>query len=490
MANKILTEERIQQILSRGVKDMPQNPASQGYTKDQIREFYYKPEELILEAMSLIEDIIVGADGIDERLVSLKEKITGANGLEGKVETLETDNIQNKENIESLLSGEDVIVEDIGRIFEEQAVHKEEIKALEEKTKILNVDPTKSNNFLSEDGSYKPIRTCDCEPFVVDKELNENSTNVVENQAIAKAIKGKQDKLTAGKNIKIDENGVISAEGGSDSNVEANPTEEATEDLSKLKVGETVYSIPKEILQGTTAPTTETKGELGQFYTDTLTGASYKCTTVENSVYTWVEMVDKTQLDAKLDIPSEAGKNKCVVGFNASSKDVRVFTMGSYIEGKGHNGSIAVYHTNGCLRSPTPINNEDVATKGYVDNAMANAGGGGGLTAFKHAFSFTRTDEEGNFFYANGEFLSLQPTKQVTFSNEGVYIGMGDNGISIIGTPWINEDGGIYPLLNDDKAAQVAGNPCYAYFFSDASLELYGEVAEAINPYTVEIVEV
>lgn len=367
MANKILTEERKKQILSKGVKDMPQNPASQGYTKDQIRAFYYKPEEEMLEVMSQIEDSIVGKDGIDERVVSLEEKITGENGLEGKVGTLETDNDQNIKNIDVLI----------------------------EKTKILNVDSTKSNRFLSEDGTYKEIKECECVPIVVDKELNESSTNVVENQAIAKAIKGKQDKLTAGKNIKI-ENGVISAEGSRE--VEANPTEEATDDLSKLKVGETVYAIPKEILQGEGAPTTETVGELGQFYTNTLTGASYKCTTVENSVYTWVEMVDKTMLDKKLDTPSEAGKNKAVIGYNAGSSIPRVFTMGSYIEGKGHNGSIAVYYTNGCLRSPTPINNEDVATKGYVDNAMANAGGGGGgKTAYLHVFTLAHNMSTNHF---------------------------------------------------------------------------------------------
>jgi hypothetical protein len=100
------------------------------------------------------------------------------------------------------------------------------------KANILNVDKNQPNRFLSEDGTYK-------EPIVVDKEINENSTNVVENQAIAKAIKGKQDKLTPGKNITI-QDGVISAD---NSGVEVNPTEDATEDLSKLKVGETVYDV-------------------------------------------------------------------------------------------------------------------------------------------------------------------------------------------------------------------------------------------------------
>ncbi len=158
MANKILTDTKIEQILSKGVRDMPQNPASQGYTKDQIRAFYYKPEAEMLEAMSQIEDSIVGDGGIDERVVSLEKKITGKNGLESKVETLETDNDKNKEDID----------------------------ALKEKTEILNID----------------------------NELNETSTNAVENQAIAKEFKKKQDKLTAGENITI-KDGVISAQGGS-----------------------------------------------------------------------------------------------------------------------------------------------------------------------------------------------------------------------------------------------------------------------------------
>lgn len=35
------------------------------------------------------------------------------------------------------------------------------------------------------------------------------------------------------------------------------------------------------------APTTSTEGDIGDFYMDTLTGTLYKCTAVDNSVYTW-----------------------------------------------------------------------------------------------------------------------------------------------------------------------------------------------------------
>lgn len=47
----------------------------------------------------------------------------------------------------------------------------------------------------------------------VDTELDETSSNPVENKAIAKAINSKQDKLEAGTNITIEGN-VISATGG------------------------------------------------------------------------------------------------------------------------------------------------------------------------------------------------------------------------------------------------------------------------------------
>lgn len=48
---KKLTSELVEKILSKGVRDMPQNPAAQGYNERQIREFYYLPEKLILEIL-------------------------------------------------------------------------------------------------------------------------------------------------------------------------------------------------------------------------------------------------------------------------------------------------------------------------------------------------------------------------------------------------------------------------------------------------------
>lgn len=53
---KKITTDRIEKILSKGVRDMPQNPAAQGYNERQIRAFYYIPEKEILELLSGFED--------------------------------------------------------------------------------------------------------------------------------------------------------------------------------------------------------------------------------------------------------------------------------------------------------------------------------------------------------------------------------------------------------------------------------------------------
>ena len=52
---KIITTALIEKILSKGVRDMPQNPAAQGYDERQIRGFYYIPEREILNTIKDIE---------------------------------------------------------------------------------------------------------------------------------------------------------------------------------------------------------------------------------------------------------------------------------------------------------------------------------------------------------------------------------------------------------------------------------------------------
>lgn len=52
---KKLTAELVEKILAKGVRDMPQNPAAQGYDERQIRGFYYIPEKEILGVIMEIE---------------------------------------------------------------------------------------------------------------------------------------------------------------------------------------------------------------------------------------------------------------------------------------------------------------------------------------------------------------------------------------------------------------------------------------------------
>ena len=62
--------------------------------------------------------------------------------------------------------------------------------------------------------------------------------------ALSTAVAAKQDQLTPGTGISIDANNVISATGGGGTEVEANPSEPATDDLETIKIGDTVYDIP------------------------------------------------------------------------------------------------------------------------------------------------------------------------------------------------------------------------------------------------------
>ena len=62
--------------------------------------------------------------------------------------------------------------------------------------------------------------------------------------ALSNTVSGKQDQLTPGTGISIDANNVISATGGGGTEVEANPSEPATDDLETIKIGDTVYDIP------------------------------------------------------------------------------------------------------------------------------------------------------------------------------------------------------------------------------------------------------
>lgn len=110
------------------------------------------------------------------------------------------------------------------------------------------------------------------------------------------------------------------------------------------------------------------------------------------------------ELTKKVTVPEGIPGNKCVIGYNQGSAEPRTFTMGSYTSGSAHRGSIAIYGTNGCLASPTPINGEDVATKQYVDDKFGKI--------WFHTFSVvdmlnTTDAETTGYFYATTSDINL-----------------------------------------------------------------------------------
>lgn len=71
MSNKRITDDRIAEIINKGVKEMPSNPASRGYSQDEIRKYFYVPEEEILKEMQGLEEDL--ADKIN-KVITEEEK--------------------------------------------------------------------------------------------------------------------------------------------------------------------------------------------------------------------------------------------------------------------------------------------------------------------------------------------------------------------------------------------------------------------------------
>lgn len=71
-----------------------------------------------------------------------------------------------------------------------------------------------------------------------------------------------------------------------------------------------------------------------------------------------------------------------VLGYAAKGTTPTLWATGAYAT-EGAAGVIAKYNTSGRLMSAEPVNDTDVATKGYVDS---KAGGAGGKTAYMHIF--------------------------------------------------------------------------------------------------------
>jgi hypothetical protein len=157
---KKITENLIEKILSKGVRDMPQNPASRGFTPEQIREFYYLPEQETLELLMDIEDEMSNVVNDVADLFKLVEVLPQASkDTLGKIYLVPQAKSQDKnEYIEYLTvkNGDDYAWENIGSTtvsiayddkldeFSENAVQNKVIAALVKKI----------NNISNGEGEY------------------------------------------------------------------------------------------------------------------------------------------------------------------------------------------------------------------------------------------------------------------------------------------------------------------------------------------------
>lgn len=126
-----------------------------------------------------------------------------------------------------------------------------------------------------------------------------------------------------------------------------------------------------------TIPTYRAVGDSdeGQLTTG-MPGGDYSCA---NKLY--VDDGLATKMTTPYDIPI-AG-SRVLVGYGPGSTTPRTYVMGATSRGPGAASMVSIYDNNGCLVSAEPINDNEVATKYYVDTAVAGAGGGGGAL-YKH----------------------------------------------------------------------------------------------------------
>lgn len=144
---KKITEEIIEEILSKGVRDMPQNPASRGLALEQIRAFYYVPEEETLNLLLKIEE------GIEEVINDIKYLFVIVDELpEASKDT-------------------------IGKIY---LVEKETSSEGNKYTEFLTIE--KDNVYYWERIGLKEIN------IVYDDELSLSSENPIKNKVVTKAL--------------------------------------------------------------------------------------------------------------------------------------------------------------------------------------------------------------------------------------------------------------------------------------------------------------
>ena len=139
---KKITTDLIEKILSKGVRDMPQNPAAQGYDEKQIRAFYYLPEKQILITMSMIEEgLVKELEKLQTNGVSVRFGETEGTAYEGNKGKQNADDIATlQSDIAELQSGKaDVTYESL------ETESKEVVGAINE----LNSNTVKNTDYAS-----------------------------------------------------------------------------------------------------------------------------------------------------------------------------------------------------------------------------------------------------------------------------------------------------------------------------------------------------
>lgn len=480
---KILTPEKKEEILSYGVRDMPSNPASNGYSQAQIREFYYRPEEKIIDAVSTIEDVVIRNEN---KIEETKQVLNGDGenqGLVKDVEDLKNKTANNESDIEGLKTS-----------LEEAENLREEITA---KTNVIKTDGN-GNKFLNDAGTYTEACDCDGKQVLVDDALSNTSENPVQNkvikakfdaveknindtvynlqahineaeQAIDYLATGKQDKLTAGANITIEGN-VISAQGGSG--------------------GSGIRTLE-------TAPTTLTEGYVGEIV-QVKDGTACQCTSIADGVYTWVKLINVTNLATQ----NEAGvvKMSGLFYLDANGKlnlnqtstswlNTDRYTPAEYKENYPnyfhyllHTGNNNVILSLACLPELVKVglcypkaNKTTAYQTNWTDEEKAKAratlgitGGGSGVTIYSHTYTFE--DESGLPYTVKFKALTNQSLIDLT-SNE-VFLGMQDYMQSIITYPVMDIEG-------NWTSFQIDGGGVLGTY--------YTTVSNTINTETLEI---
>lgn len=118
------------------------------------------------------------------------------------------------------------------------------------------------------------------------KSSDANSCTAIGNNSVASA----SGSLAVGNTAKATQAYAIQI--GKGTNSTANTMSVGLSDSLNVKILDANGKIPGErmSLQGTTAPTTSTAGNIGQFYVDTAAGTGYMCVGVSGSTYTWKQI--------------------------------------------------------------------------------------------------------------------------------------------------------------------------------------------------------